>query len=606
MNEISYAFAPLSDFKKRDVEYDKKFDISEIATKILSIEDKDTGEEIPSEQFNVTYSDGVPEGMKEKRIDFILINYNAYNSGIKVRLELAPLHFSTIENVKNFHDGNPDYEGTGVEAINGCTKSAVFDGRIFLTGNPALPNTVFYSNRNLTGANDPTYFGAYNYFNDGDGNTPNVDLLSTPSMLMVLKNSTVQDGSVYYHTPAYNEDEYSRDLVPRIYPSTSGAAGLGSSGKTVPGTTACNFLDDPVFLSVRGLESVGKQLVNAERNLTHRSSNVDRFLIKEDLSRASIAEWKGYLVICCDGRFYLADSRQMHQHPDGSYQYEWYYLEGLGCWDEYSGGYRYINDWFEIDDNGNTLGQCTLVDGRLIGEAFATSDGKFVGDTGDITVYSAQKPDGSQFYFYAHGNLALETVDEERCGVGEFYPARKIVVVGERLFFGTADGDVCVINTDKRGVPDYVGQNLERDRITAKWYSFHGVAYPSECVTTLDDCSKKSLAKGTVPGTTVARFKMVGGSRCKISVSLNGRDFKKIDEAFAERFDLGDLKFDNFSFAENEDLVMVLRELTRNWTDKQYSFVSDGFREPFGLYEISYLYTVKGKIRKTFALVERK
>jgi hypothetical protein len=600
------------------MELKKRISITELAKSVSLIKNEQKGNDVhcgyslKKETFNgqtierVEYIYMAEKDLKYTDEDDESSEATEYLGDVKISLQLHPLHFSTIENVKNFHEGNPDYEGTGIEAINGCTKSAVFDGRIFLTGNPALPNTVFYSNRNLTGANDPTYFGAYNYFNDGDGNTPNVDLLSTPSMLMVLKNSTVQDGSVYYHTPAYNEDEYSRDLVPRIYPSTSGAAGLGSSGRTVPGTTACNFLDDPVFLSVRGLESVGKQLVNAERNLTHRSSNVDRFLIKEDLSRASIAEWKGYLVICCDGRFYLADSRQMHQHPDGSYQYEWYYLEGLGCWDEYSGGYRYINDWFEIDDNGNTLEQCTLVDGRLIGEAFATSDGVFVGDTGDITVYSAQKPDGSQFYFYAHGNLALETVDEERCGVGEFYPARKIVVVGERLFFGTADGDVCVINTDKRGVPDYKDQDFESDRISSRWYSFAGVRYPSICVTRLDDCSKKSLAKGTVPGATVARFKMMPGSHLRANVSLNGRDFKKIGEAFASRYDAGDLRFDNFSFTENEDAIVVLRELTRNWVDKQYSFVSDGFREPFGLYEISYLYTVKGKIRKTFALVERK
>lgn len=531
-----------------------------------------------------------------------------YDDKVKTLLKLYPTIFKTIENAKNFHEGNPDYEGTGVEAINGCTKSAVFDGRIVLTGNPALPNTVFYSNRNLTGANDPTYWGAYNYFNDGDGNTPNVDLLSTPSMLMVLKNNTVQDGSVYYHVGEFNthEDEIIRNLVPRIYPSTSGAAGLGSAGRTVPGTTACNFLDDPVFLSTRGLEAVGKQTVNLERTLTHRSSNVDRFLIKEDLSRASIAEWKGYLVICCDGRFYLADSRQIHQHPDGSYQYEWYYLEGLGCYDEYSGGYRYINDWFGIDDNGNTLDQCTLVDGRLIGEAFATSDGVFEGDTGNITVYSAQKPDGSQFYFYAHGNLALEAVDEERRGVGEFYPARKIVVVGERLFFGTADGDVCVINTDKRGVPDYEGQDIEPNRISTRWYSFAGVRYSSLCATALDDCTKPMLAKGTIPGTAVARFKMMPGSRVCANVSVNGRDFKKVGEAYASRYDAGSLDFSNFSFTENEDARIVLREFTRNWVDKQYSFVSDGFCEPFGIYEVSYLYVTKGKIRRPFAVIERK
>lgn len=519
-------------------------------------------------------------------------------SGVEVIYELSPIHFSTIENVKNFHDGNPDYEGTGVEAINGCTKSAVFDGRIFLTGNPALPNTVFYSNRNLTGANDPTYWGAYNYFNDGDGNTPNVDLLSTPSMLMVLKNNTVQDGSVYYHVPAYNEDEYSRDLVPKIYPSTAGAAGIGSAGNTVPGTTACNFLDDPVFLSTRGLEAVGKQTVNLERTLTHRSSNIDRLLVKEDLSKASLAEWKGYLVICCDGRLYLADSRQMHQHPDGSYQYEWYYLEGLGCYEDYYGGYRYLDSWYAIDEEGHSLADCTLIGGRKLGDVYALSDtGKYEGGAKDILVLTAFKPDGSEFYFYASGNYALDPVDEERVGSGVFYPATKTLVIGERLFFGTAGGDVCVINTDKRGVSDDFDGDIGTDRISTRWYTFHGVSYPSICVTRLDDCSKKSLAKSTVPGTAVARFKMMPGSRVRANVSLNGRDFKKVGEAFVSRYDAADIRFDNFSFTENEDAVVVLRELTRNWVDKQYSFVSDGFREPFGLYELSYLYNVKGKIR---------
>lgn len=519
-------------------------------------------------------------------------------SGVEVIYELSPIHFSTIENVKNFHDSNPDYEGTGVEAINGCTKSAVFDGRIFLTGNPALPNTVFYSNRNLTGANDPTYWGAYNYFNDGDGNTPNVDLLSTPSMLMVLKNNTVQDGSVYYHVPAYNEDEYSRDLVPKIYPSTAGAAGIGSAGNTVPGTTACNFLDDPVFLSTRGLEAVGKQTVNLERTLTHRSSNIDRLLVKEDLSKASLAEWKGYLVICCDGRLYLADSRQMHQHPDGSYQYEWYYLEGLGCYEDYYGGYRYLDSWYAIDEEGRSLADCTLIGGRKLGDVYALSDtGKYEGGAKDILVLTAFKSDGSEFYFYTADGYALDPVDEERVGSGVFYPATKTLVIGERLFFGTAGGDVCVINTDKRGVSDDFDGDIGTDRISTRWYTFHGVSYPSICVTRLDDCSKKSLAKSTVPGTAVARFKMMPGSRVRANVSLNGRDFKKVGEAFVSRYDAADIRFDNFSFTENEDAVVVLRELTRNWVDKQYSFVSDGFREPFGLYELSYLYNVKGKIR---------
>lgn len=575
--------------------YDRAMDIHELATDIINVTTGSDDHEIP---YETLIEEDEFDGEEIPRVKSLRVKSKDISGNIKIHLELHPLRFTTIENVKSFHDGNPDYEGTGVEAINGCTKSAVFDGRIFLTGNPALPNTVFYSNRNLTGANDPTYWGAYNYFNDGDGNTPNVDLLSTPSMLMVLKNNTVQDGSVYYHVPAYNEDEYSRDLVPKIYPSTAGAAGIGSAGNTVPGTTACNFLDDPVFLSTRGLEAVGKQTVNLERTLTHRSSNVDRLFVKEDLSKASLAEWKGYLVICCDGRLYLADSRQMHQHPDGSYQYEWYYLEGLGCYEDYYGGYRYLDSWYAIDEEGHSLAECTLIGGRKLGDVYALSDaGKYEGGAKDILVLTAFKPDGSEFYFYTADGYALDPVDEERVGSGVFYPATKTLVIGERLFFGTAGGDVCVINTDKRGVSDDFDGDIGTDRISTRWYTFHGVSYPSICVTRLDDCSKKSLAKSTVPGTAVARFKMMPGSRVRANVSLNGRDFKKVGEAFVSRYDAADIRFDNFSFTENEDAVVVLRELTRNWVDKQYSFVSDGFREPFGLYELSYLYNVKGKIR---------
>ena len=250
---------------------------------------------------------------------------------VEITYNVEPTHFNTIGNLVHFQSDKL----TMAEAILGCTKSAVYDGRVFLTGNPELPNTVFYSQRNLTGANDPTYFGVYNYFNDGDGNTPNVDMLAMPKMLMVIKRDTTQDGSIYYHVGADNphSDESVRNLVPRIYPSSTGAAGLGSAGLTDAYSLSCNFLDDPVFLSRRGLEGITKEQLNAERTVQHRSSTIDRFLIKEDLAHASLAEWKGYLVVCCNGHIYLADSRTKTQNAYGSFQYEWFYLEGVGTYE---------------------------------------------------------------------------------------------------------------------------------------------------------------------------------------------------------------------------------------------------------------------------------
>ncbi|MBP3376192.1 MAG: hypothetical protein J6L83_05460 [Clostridia bacterium] len=547
-----------------------------------------------------------PKGYSEVTLQFLKSDiYNSYsklNKQIKIKYKAYATHFNTIGNLTHFQNDKV----TMAEAILGCTKSAVYDGRVFLTGNPELPNTVFYSQRNLTGANDPTYFGVYNYFNDGDGNTPNVDLLATPSMLMVIKGDTVQDGSVYYHVGADNphSDKSVRDLVPRIYPSTTGAAGLGSAGDTSAYSLSCNFLDDPVFLSRRGLEGVSKEQLNAERTIQHRSSNIDRLLIKEDLAHASLAEWKGYLVICCNGHIYLADSRVMTQHQDGSYQYEWFYLEGVGTYEGYANVYKTVTEWPIINGvsleeiiKENTDTTYYLWDVETEIADVPDEDGKyhiFSQTIGSVTVY---------YYidFAEMSQWIVDVIPDKKVGIGEFYGAKRVLAVGELLIFAT-DFDICIFNTDKRGVSlkdddGNVIREVDSDKIDSSWYSFNGVPYRSALALRLDDCDKKALTKTTIYGTTVARLKMMPGSKCRIKTSENGCDREEIAEAHSTRTDLSDLRFDNLSFAEDEDDITVMPELSRGWVSKQYYFESDGFCEPFGLYELSYIYRIAGKIR---------
>lgn len=558
----------------------------------------------------ITFPSGTSEGYAEVVLQFS--KQSIYNpesktyKKIEIKYKAEKTQFNTIGNLTRFQNDKISM----AEAILGCTKSAVYDGRVFLTGNPELPNTVFYSQRNITGANDPTYFGAYNYFNDGDGNTPNVDLLSTPSMLMVIKGDTTQDGSVYYHTAQYNTDEGTKDLVPKIYPSTQGAAGLGSAAKEYSSSLACNFLDDPVFLSKRGgLEGVSKEQLNAERTLGHRSSNVDRLLVNEDLANASIAEWKGYLVICCNGHVYLADSRAVSQHRDGSYQYEWFYLEGVGTYENYVDTYYTLNAYpkISVPSGLDETYQPTAWEDVSLSEFYVYMSGERTKLSDAIKIDSTSKAVQNSFvlstkayysgltnvtidvnYIETNGSLILvDTSSDEREGAGEFYGAKRVLAVGDLLFFAT-DFDICVFNTDKRG---------EDGRIPSEWYSFNGVAYKSACATRLDDCDKKSLTKNTLYGTTAARFKMVPGSRCKVRGSVNGRDWEDVGEAHSSRMDFSDIRFDDFAFAEDEDDVTVLPELSRGWVHKQYYFYSDGFCEPFGLYELSYIYKIAGKIR---------
>jgi hypothetical protein len=590
---IDTAFPTLVKFYETELyeapesEYNISARITEVAGQVIEVRSLEDDKEI---NYGTVSSKKLIGDEEKNIITYILVKNKDFLKGIKVKLMVYPNHFSAIAGADNFLDGNLDYKKTGAEAINGCTKCAVFDGRVFLTGNRELPNTVFYNQRNLTGASDPTYFGAYNYINDGVGNVPNVELLATPSYLMVLKQDTVQDGSIYYHTPADNthSDQVIRNLLPRIYPSISGAAGIGSAGDTVPGATVCNFLDDPVFISKRGLSAVEKQQVNLERSIARRSGNVDRLLIKEDLAHAALAEWKGYLMILVNGNVYMADSRSLSQHPDGSYQYEWFYLTGIGAWESYNPQFRYCTGW-PMTDSGVRLDEYRLGGGALVGDEFKISAIEGIAD-GEAIVSTASSGD-DELTIYTVNGCVVEQIDGELRGEGAFYGADKMAVMGERLFFGTTNGYLLCVNSDMRD-----GEGiLPRDA-----YTFNGVSYESGCATRLDDCGQIGLAKCTVPGTVVAEFKMMPGSRCRVNVSLNGRDFRELFSGAvgSTRFDFGDLDFSNFAFTENESNITVLREMTRNFIRKQYYIYSDGYKEPFGLCGLTYQYYVKGKIRR--------
>ena len=72
-----------------------------------------------------------------------------------------------------------------------------------------------------------------------------------------------------------------------------------------------------------------------ERAIEHRSSLVDAKLTNlPGLQNADMCEWNGYLCILVDGKIFMADSRQRYTDSNGVMQYEWYYLEDIGVWDE--------------------------------------------------------------------------------------------------------------------------------------------------------------------------------------------------------------------------------------------------------------------------------
>lgn len=512
--------------------------------------------------------------------------------------------FNTVKDYVNAIDGNTGYTGTAKEAICGCTICASYDGRIFLSGNPRLPNTIFYSQRDLTGYNNPEYFGVLNFINDGVSNSPVVSMMATSAALCVLKGDTVQEGSIYYHTGADTGD----DIVPRIYPSQQGLAGLGCLG------ASCNFYDDPVFISRRGLEAIGKQQVNLERTLEHRSFNVDVRLTEEDLRSARLAEWLGYLVILVGGRIYLADSRQIFTHQTGVANYEWYYVDPVGTWTGDTERYFTLtedNTVLASDGNYYKLSALKLAGGK----SFTFDEVRRYIDDGMLyhatTVWASRQNDNGSmtsftvdvdfYYMIAEDGryIPVDTVGEMVGGT--FTPATEMVCVDDVLYLLAGNTLLC-FNTDKRGVGvdiDGAAVVIDRDVIHKSYYSFCGHRYESGFATRSDNCDMPHMTKQTRRNSFVIRVKALSGARIKARGKCERGDYSQWVElsTTANDFDLSAVDFANFTTIGRDTHMCIIREHFRKWYEKQIYFYSDEYQAPFGIYSGAFRYSVQGRIR---------
>ena len=520
-------------------------------------------------------------------------------------------------------DGVTDHAAMS-QLITQCTRAAVFDGRVFMTGNPDYPNHVFYCGRNSTGYADPTYFGILDYMQDGVGNAQNTAILAVADTLMVLKEDTQQDGSVYFHTPL----ETTNGVQPKIYPSTRGLAGIGCLG------AAINFLDDPVFVSRLGLEAVGQLSVRYERAIEHRSSLIDAKLSTLDLSHAVLEEWNGYLVMLIDGMAFLADSRQKYTHDIGVMQYEWYYLEDLGNYEGQYTEYRYSAEmpaWVE----GKSVRYCTKCargaknctcasEDGWIEIPLTTAEAVYDADTDEtlnLCGTQANPPDAdgnetgtvlsevyedegvaapTEIYYtvasirdsvtltHDHYEAYLCETKGAKTG-GRYYPASTVKTIDGVLYFGTENGHLCAFNTDKR---------VDDGTIPKQYYTFNERTIYTGCATKMDNCGIPHLTKSTVKKSTVVKTKSFASSTAKIKVRTNRKMYEQIARINSSVFSFDDVDFSEFSFETADQSLFSIREKEKKWVEKQYFVYSDEYMRPFALYYICYRYVIAGRFKE--------
>lgn len=190
-----------------------------------------------------------------------------------------------------------------------CTLLQVFDNRVFFSGNPDYPNTVFHCS-----LNDPTYCSDLDYYNEGLDTAAVRGLVAGNNALWVFREPSEANTTVFYHTPTLDAD------YGKIYPSQHSSVTTGCVGRAV------NFNDDIIFFSERGMEGISGD-VTTEQVVAHRSSLVDRKMITEKTYKDMVlAEWEGYLIVFIGSKAYLADSRTAFTNQDHT-EYEWF------CWD---------------------------------------------------------------------------------------------------------------------------------------------------------------------------------------------------------------------------------------------------------------------------------
>ncbi len=510
--------------------------------------------------------------------------------------------------------------------ITNCTISAIFDDRVFFSGNPDFPNNIYYCGRNLTGYTDPSYFPVNNRDSDGVGISPITGMLVVADTLMVLKSDSQQDGSVYFHTAM----ETGVDLMPKTYKSTRGLAGIGCLGACI------NFLDDPVFVSRLGVEGIGQLSVRYERAVEHRSSLIDAKLVNLNLKDAVLEEWNGYLILLVDGKMFMADSRQKYTHEIGVPQYEWYYIEGVGVYKGQYTEYRYATQIYpELE--GATVRYCTAChksavecacgnDDHIVEIPLTLAESVYDADLGEThnllgEIVNAPDEDGKsttavfndlvsfqsdgisysvRAYFTVHevyDSITGEFVKHEAflCDAkgnktgGIFQKATVPKTMDDNLFFGTENGVVCSFNFDMRD---------EQGEIAPRYYNFDERTIFCGCATKMDCCDIPHLTKNTVKKSTVIKTKSFPSSAAKIRVRTNRKPYEQIARINSTLFSFGGTDFSDFSFITTEQSLFAIKEKEKKWVEKQYYIYSDEYMKPFALYYLSFRYTIAGRYKE--------
>ena len=245
-------------------------------------------------------------------VDKVTVNGTVLSSGYTADTTLGKVTFSTAPAAPTIV-GQANVEIEFSKTVSGyanrikkCKFMKVFDNRIFFSGNPDFPNSVFHSE-----LYDPAYISDLACYDCGTKQNPIKALEVGNNLLWIFKRSSTAKDTIFYMTPTLDVE------TGRIYPTAQGNVSDGCYSKAI------NYKDSLLFFSKSGLEGISGD-IDREQSISHKSSLIDSKLINmSNYQFLHLAEYKGYLVVAIDDTVFLADYRQMWQGTTGI-EYEWY------------------------------------------------------------------------------------------------------------------------------------------------------------------------------------------------------------------------------------------------------------------------------------------
>ena len=443
-----------------------------------------------------------------------------------------------------------DYSNDKSKYIEKCTFGTRFGAygnsdRLFLSGNPDMPNADFYS-----GFDDFTYFTAKSQTVMGSKDVPITGYLRlSDSTLATLKAETNTEPTIYYRTATETEVELENGQKTYDVGFTRWTGGI-NEGCVNPYCTAL-FADDNLMLSpngVRGIVQIANSATN-ERYVRERDKFINDNLLTHDLTNAVSIVYKNRYYLAVDGVCYVADPRYktyVKDDIDGSFNYEWWYWENIPA-----RVFAIINGelWFGTED------------GRIC--RFYNA---FVDKSYDETVNGQITADGGIMISDEEMDVAVCVGDEIRLG-GYNYP----------LYVVDKDESTFKVSKEKNGnAVTNIVKNIFNDNppvpIKMKVYCYKNVV--SEWYSPVFDLGAFDVSK-TLLSMSITVDPNVKG---RVKFGYSTRDNLGLEMPYSHSegsFDFDNLNFNYISFDAPFAASRTVRVKVRNFNYIMFKLISD-------------------------------